>query len=71
MNKLVEELKDLELGDSWIQANALHKNFYEGKLIPELTEKYMEDAKKLTGDTKIIFKATPVNLSIFIPLAPC
>lgn len=47
MNKLVEELKDLELGDSWIRANALHKNFYEGKLIPELAKKYMEDAKKL------------------------
>ena len=47
MNKLVEELKDLELGDSWIRVNALHKNFYEGKLIPELAKKYMEDAEKL------------------------
>ena len=47
VNKLVEELKDLELGDSWIRVNALHKNFYEGRLIPELAKKYMDDAQKL------------------------
>ena len=47
INRLVEELKDLELGDLWIRANALHKNFYEGRLIPELVKKYMEDSKKL------------------------
>lgn len=52
VNKLVEKLKDLELGDSWIRANALHKNFYEGKLIPELAKKYMEDARNLVEKLK-------------------
>ena len=47
VNKLVEELRDLELDDSWIRVNALHKNFYEGRLFPELAKKYMDDAQKL------------------------
>lgn len=47
VNGLVEKLNDLELGDLWVRANALHKNFYEGRLIPELAKKYMEDSKKL------------------------
>jgi hypothetical protein len=67
VNELVEELKDLELGDSWIRVNALHKNFYEGKLIPELARKDMEDAKKLAEKLRKLYNNTEEATNLFRP----
>lgn len=45
--KLRGELNDPEIGRLWSSANALHKNFYEAHVAPELVKDYADDVKKL------------------------
>jgi hypothetical protein len=52
VNELVEELKDLELGDSWIRVNALHKNFYEGQVNPRIGEEGHGGREEARGKAK-------------------
>jgi len=47
IGKLVEETKDEEIRRLWAGANALHKNFYEVQLPPELVKGYVKDAEEL------------------------
>jgi len=58
VNKLAKTRGDLEIAKLFANANYLHKNFYEGNLLPELVREYIEDAKKLTEKLKKIVEET-------------
>ncbi|MFQ6077066.1 MAG: PaREP1 family protein [Candidatus Bathyarchaeia archaeon] len=54
VGRLVEETRDKELRRLWAGANALHKNFYEVQLPPELVKGYVNDAEELIAKLKKI-----------------
>lgn len=54
--KLRTELDDPEIGRLWSIANALHKNFYEVQISPELVKDYAQDVKKLVDKLKRLIK---------------
>lgn len=58
VNKLAKTRGDLEIAKLFANANYLHKNFYEGNLLPELVREYIEDAKKLIEKLKKIVEET-------------
>ncbi len=47
INTLAKRYGDIEFAKLFADCNYLHKNFYEGNLLPELVKEYIESAKKL------------------------
>ena len=47
VNRLAKTRGDLRIAGLFADANYLHRNFYEGNLLPELMREYIESAKKL------------------------
>lgn len=54
VNRLAKARGDIEIAKLFANANYLHRNFYEGNLLPELVREYIEDAKKLIEKLKRI-----------------
>lgn len=58
LHKFVTELGDREARTLWASAIALHQNFYENWLPPEMVKEYISNVKKLVKKLKAIINKT-------------
>lgn len=56
INALAKRHGDIEFARLFAECNYLHRNFYEGDLLPELVREYIESAKKLIKKLRELIK---------------